>query len=424
MLSKNSFTLLVATCLIPGASAQSKDIQISGARIELGNGQSIAAGTIVIHDGKIASVSERAAPILGDVIDGKGWVIYPGFIDAYSTRGVKIPDAPSTGTPPDTKSSAPPYMWHGNRKGIRSDVVASKNLDIKSGLSDNYAQGITTALLAPGGATIRGIATVVDYTATGNVLSPMAAAEMSFRGGGTGGTGEGYPGTLFGIIALMRQTLADAQYYAAQTNPKKDDALANLGPLLKGQMPAIFAVDSAREMLRATRVADEFSFKLIVGSGRDAFKDIDLLKSKSIPVLVSVDLGIEPTKTQSKEPDSTPQAVLDERYATWVDRTQNAKKLSDAGVPIAFATYGASLDDYLKNIRTLIKGGLSKDVALKAMTSSPASILGVADKVGTIEQGKMANLVIMTGDFSDTKSEVESVYVEGVKTQVKKVASK
>src|SRR5476651_1031901 len=111
-------SLALLGLLASGAFAQTKDIAIVGAKIEIGDGKVIPVGTIVIHDGKITAVGENVmAPAGADTVDGKGLVIYPGFIDAYCTQGLKLPDVPSSGTPPDTRNTAPATMWHNNHRG-------------------------------------------------------------------------------------------------------------------------------------------------------------------------------------------------------------------------------------------------------------------------------------------------------------------
>ncbi len=190
---KHSFMLL--GFFAQGAYAQSSDVAILGAHIEVGDGQVIASGTILIHDGKIAGVGENVVVPSGmTTIDGKGWFVYPGFIDAYSTSGLHLPDVPSAGTAPDSRNTAPASMWHANRKGIRSDVVAAKCLDLGDRMKDAYAMGITTAPLSSGSGSVRGIAfSQSTSSAKGNVLVESAAGELALRGGGGGGGGGGIP---------------------------------------------------------------------------------------------------------------------------------------------------------------------------------------------------------------------------------------
>jgi hypothetical protein len=420
MVFKFKQSLFLLGLLAPAAFAQTKDLAIVGAHIELGNGKSIASGTIFIHDGKIASVGESV--VLPDgitTIDAKGQYVYPGFINAYCTQGLHLPDVPSAGPAPDTRNSAPPTMWHSNKRGIRSDVLAAKCLDIADQLRDAYGMGITTALLSSGSGSVRGIGSVIDYLGKGSVLLSSAAGDLALRGGGGGGGGGGgYPGTLFGVTALTRQVIIDAQAYAADPTAKKDTSFENLKPMVTGQIPTIFTADTARELVRAKRITDEFNLKLIINGGREAYREIDWIKANKTPVILSLDVTDAPSKTPEKGSD-TPQEVLNDRYDIWVEHSKNPKVLSDAGVPLAFSL-GNGFADYLKGVRKLVTAGLPKDVALQAMTSGAATILGVSDKVGTIEIGKLANLVFLSGDFLDDKTTVQGLIIEGAQMDIKK----
>ena len=424
MAFKFRYSVLALALVASAAHAQSKDVVINGAHIEVGDGTVIANGSIVIHDGKITAVgTDVVAPSGADVIDGKGFYVFPGFIDAYSTRGLKLPDAPSSGPLPDSRNTAPATMFHANRKGIRADILASKCLDLSDRLKDSYGMGVTTTLLSSGSGSIRGTASAVDLTSSGNVLAPTVAEEIALKGGFGGGGGGGYPGTLFGVTALVRQVLADAQTYAASDQTKKDPTYENLRPLVTGQIPAMFAADTAREIVRASRIADEFGLKLMVVGAREGYRELDLLKSKSVPVILNLDVTDAPSRKAETGVDATPQAVLEDRYNIWLEHSKNAKTLSDAGVPIAFSL-GASFADYLQGVRKIVAQGLPRDAALKAMTSGAATILGVADKVGTVQPGKFANLVILNGDFVDEKSAIQTVFVEGKRIDLKKGGSK
>jgi imidazolonepropionase-like amidohydrolase len=397
---------------------QGTDVAIVGARIEVGDGRVIESGNVVIRGDRIAAVgADAAVPAGATVVDGKGLTVYPGFIDAYSTRGLKIPDAKAAGTPPDNRNSAPATMWHANRKGIRSEVSAAQALDFKDEVEGKRDQGITTVLVTPGGGMLSGNSAVISLAGTGKVLAPDVATEMGFRNG----SGAGYPGTLFGVTATLRQTLADAQYYGRQAKPEKDPSLDGLQPVLGGKIPALFSVNSAREIGRANRIAEEFGFRMIVNGGNEAYRVVDFLKTRKVPVILSLDVPDEPNRTVGTTPDATPKPILDERYALWQERVGNAKTLSAAGVPIAFgsvSTFGGG--GYLTGIRKLLKAGLPRTAALTAMTKGAAEIFGVSDRVGTVEAGKLASLVVMSGDFANEKSEIKTVFVEGAKFDMKK----
>ncbi len=407
----------------PAAALPKLNLAIVGPAIEVGNGKRLV-GTVVIRDGKIAEVREgEFRPEGVPVLEAKGKTLYPGFIDGFTARGVKTTPNPSEDGRPNVTATAPATMWIGNRKGISPEWRAADNLDVAAD-ADAYKAGLTTALISPGRGSLRGIAAVVDLlpaTETDRVLVGSFGVGMSFRGG----TGTGYPSNILGIIALMRQTLADAQSVldGAPLSPgegKKPSWMASLDalqPLVRGQMPAVFEVALDREILRAFRLGDEFGFKSLIAGGRDSFLVVDELLRRGTSVLLSPSIGTEPANTAppagTPASDITPEPVRLERIARWNEQSRAAEVLAKAGVPFAFSSEGDTLDDFLKNVRLLVKRGLPRETALKALTQNAAKILGLANQLGTIEVGKRANLVLMNGDFAEEKTEVERVWIGG-----------
>ncbi|MFZ4507168.1 MAG: amidohydrolase family protein [Fimbriimonas sp.] len=410
-------------------AVQVPSVAITDARIEIGNGQVIEKGSILITGDKITGIGAGLEiPATASVIDGKGLTIYPGFIDGYFSGGVKIPDAPPAATPPNNTLTAPATMWVKNRKGIRSDIKSAANLDLGEKLTDWQKQGFTAALVAPGGsASLRG-STTFSLLRAGKpeeiALTPEAGQEMSFRNGTTAG----YPDSLLGVIALLRQTLSDGKQFAEkkalEANPEKDPALEGLGPVLAGTVPAMFSVDTRLEIVRATQISKEFGMKLIVLGARDSFKEIDRLKANQTPVILSLNLGSEPSKKLAEGSAFVPQKVLDARYAVWEERAKGAIALDQAKIPFGFASSAAGVEETLKNLRRVISLGLPRASALNALTSQPAAIFGVSDRLGSLEVGKLANLTIMDGDFAADKTEVKMVFVGGVKVDFTKKEEK
>lgn len=403
-------TLLVISLVAVSVSAQ--DVAISGARIEIGNGKTIDNGTILIRGGKIAAVGNNVQIPSGvTTLDAKGMVAYPGFIDGYTSKGLKLPDQTPGASAPSITSVAPPTMWQDNRSGIRAQVSAASCLNFGSSLKDAHAAGITAALFLPGGATIRG-AGAFAYWTDEKVAPKPYGMEMSFRGGGgRPAGGSGYPGTLLGVIALLRQTLYDAQTYAQTPDAKKDADYDALQPVLKATTPAIFAADSDLDIARAISMGAEFGFPIVIEGGRDGYKRAKMLVDKHIAVLANISPGEEPS--QDVAPDGPPKPVLQERHDIWKERSANILRLNEAGVKVAFSSDYDGMDDYLKDIRKLIALGLPKAAALKAMTVTPAEIFGVDKDLGTLETGKQGNVVLMSGDFADEKSKVNKVVVLG-----------
>jgi len=221
-------------------------------------------------------------------------------------------------------------------------------------------------------------------------------------------------------VALLRQTLYDAQRYGKLSKPEKDADYDGLQPVLRAETSAVFAADSEADIQRALKIGDEFGFPVVIQGSRDAYKRGKMLADKKVPVIVDCAIGDEPSVKTS--PDGPPVAVLEERRDQWKERALNVIELQKAGVLFAFSAERDGWSDYLKDVRALIGLGLSKSAALRAMTSAPAEIFGVAREVGTLEKGKVANLVLMNGDFADAKSEVQSVVVLGKVFEYKKEA--
>jgi imidazolonepropionase-like amidohydrolase len=216
-----------------------------------------------------------------------------------------------------------------------------------------------------------------------------------------------------GYIALLRQTLYDAQAYLAAKPEKKDPDLEELGKVFSGT--AVVAADTIPDITRALRLAGEFNLKMFVSGGRNAFQMLPELSG--VPVLASISIGTEPAVRPT--PDGAPAEVLEERRAAWKERSMNVIKLVEAGAKVAFSSDGDGAGSYLANVRKLISMGLKREDALKAMTTTPASLFGMSDW-GSIKKGGVANLVVMDGDFASESSKVKMVFVNGKKFEVTK----
>ncbi len=410
----------VLFCIAPiMVAAQSATTVITEVTVKVGDGRSLENQTVLVADGKILAVG-NLLDFSGNPtkVSGKGKFLYPGFIDAYSTRLQKSAPEPKQEGRPDTNTAARPFMWAGNRKGIYSDFATAGLLDFEKD-SNSFENGITTTFLAPSKGSIRGAGAVVNLlpaTAKDRVILPEGPFGLSYRSG----SGDGYPSNILGVIALMRQVLADAKSTAegVDVGSPKDNlkALTDLGPLLTGKRAGVFEVNLDREIERSSRIAAEFGFKYMVAGGRDAYKTIPLLTKAKAPVLLMVDYNDEPSVEPDKDTvapaDRTPIEYKHERRERWKEQITAPAKLFQAGIPVAFSS-GTSPSDYLKNVRVLIKNGLPVDDALKAMTINPAKIFGLDSQLGTVEVGKMANLVLMSGPMEAESSKVEGLWIAG-----------
>ncbi len=403
---------------------------ITNARVVTVAGPVIDRGTVVIRDGLIAAAGANVtAPADARIIDGTGLTVYPGLIDSSTALGMPQPSPTPTPSPggagagfgqlrPQTSplsalnSAQPP--------GLQPEVLAEDF--IKPGGEQIEAArnaGITTALTAPRQGIWMGQSALINLagdTSQQMIVRSPVALHVGFTPLRTGT----YPNSLMGVFASLRQMLLDAQRYrqALQTyersprgmrRPNQDRSLAALLPVLDGAMPVVMYADREREIARALDFAQEFKLRAIIAGGLDAGRVADRLRESKVPVLLSLNF---PRRTTAALPeaDAEPIRVLRER----VEAPKTAAKLVAARVPFAFQS-GAltNMADFSANLIRAIENGLSRDDALRALTIWPAQILGVADRLGTIEAGKIANLTITRGDLFDRNHRISYVFIDG-----------
>ena len=401
---------------------------IINAKVEVGDGKTIERATIVMQDGIITALGKDAVvPAGAEIQDGKGLTVLPGFIDAFNTKAIKFPkleDKQDDEAPRSDYASA--YMREANRKGVHPDICAADFLDISAATLKSYhAAGFTSAMIAPNGTIVSGTASFVLLNGRASrhaVLAPTSAMVMGFNAG----PGDDYPDSTLGSVAQLRQVLLDTQWHSAVAatyaaggaRPAPYDlALENLKPVLSGAIPPLFEANSAAEIERGLRIAQEFRLKLLISGGNQAWRVTDRLKKANAGVLVSLAFGKEPESKKS-EPDEEPEplAVAKENRRIWQESVSNLAKLQAAGVPIALTMVGCQdYDEFRTNLELAIKAGFSRAGALQALTASAADLLGVGRFVGRIQPGKLANLCLWDGDFVNSKSKVKMVYVDGRK---------
>ena len=401
-------------------SVFAQSIAITNARIITVSGSTIEKGTVVIRDGLIADVGASAnVPADARVFDGNGLTVYPGLIDTNSNVGIvqaRPPGAPGGGggqpqTQPTSNSNYPVGLQPEN-------TVIEKLSGGESQFEQTRNAGFTTVLTVSRDGIFNGQSAVINLagdTVSAMVLRPAYAQHVTYRT--IPGT---YPGSLLGTFSAMRQMFLDAQRLnewkkAYDKNPrgmKRPDADASLEaliPLLNRAMPVVFNANSEIEIIRSLDFAKEFNLRPIIAGGYEAGKVAERLKKADAVVLLSLNF---PKKTTANSPDADPEPLDVLRLR--VEIPKNAAKLSQAGVKFAFQTGGmTSLNDFLANANKAVENGLSKENALKAMTLDSAEILGVADRLGSIEKGKIANLVVTRGDILAKDKAITHVFVDG-----------
>lgn len=436
--------VLVALCLqmLPNvvlAQSSSSGVNtyaITNARIVTVSGSTIEKGTIVIRDGLIAAVGASvSAPADARVIDGNGLSIYPGLIDANTNLGIPQAQRPQGQGGPggggqQQQQQAVSSSGTNYPIGLQPDTSA---MDLIRAGNQQFEQqrnaGITTALTAPRDGIFTGQSAVINLA--GDTVTQMTVrSPYGLHVVFTPLRGVGYPASLLGTFSAIRQMLLDAQRLRDanaiyEKNPKglqrpeQDKSLLALIPVVEGKMPVVMNANSEREIVRALDLADEFKLKAVIAGGVESWKVAERLKKMNVPVLLSINF---PKRTTASVPEADPEpmSVLRAR----VEAPKTAGKLAAAGVRFAFQSGNmTNMSDFISNAVKTTENGLSKDAAIRAMTLSAAEILGVADRTGSIEAGKIANLTITRGDIFGKDAKVSHVFIDGVMFEIKAPAT-
>jgi imidazolonepropionase-like amidohydrolase len=417
-------------------TAQSSSIvAIQGARIVPVQGRVLETGTIVFRDGLIAAVgAKEAVPAGATVIAGKGLTVYPGLIDMGSATGLDLPATPRAENPQTTEDVERVKGEYLRRAHLRAADHLSPG---QTALARAAAAGITAILARPGGDAFRGqsaliqtalapdepqIGAVADPRKGALVIRSPVALHVTFSERPAGGNA--YPNSLMGVIAFVRQAFLDAQHaqaaerYAGNSavpvarrlaaRLPYDAATEALQEALARRLPVAFRGDSSREILRALDMAKAFKLETIVTGAREADLAAADLKTADARVILSLDF---PRRSESLAPDAD-EALSVLRARANAPRT--AAALVKAGVPFAFES-GSLSDprDFIRNAAKAVENGLSREDALRALTLQAATLAGVADRMGTLEAGKIANVLVTEGDLFDEKMTIKHVFVEG-----------
>ena len=413
--------VFIASVLSFSAQTRTDTYAITNAQIVTVSGPNLAKSTIVIRDGLIESVGETAKiPADAQVIDGTGLIIYPGFFDAYTSLGIAAPAPTAPRVPGQTTTANQPSSNSNYPEGLQPDETASDQL--KAGDAQFETQrnaGITTALTVSKDGIFNGQSALIDLagdSVSGMIIKSPVAEHITFTTLRTGG----YPVSLLGTFSALRQMFLDAQRLQTvqkmydkdprgMKRPDNDKSLEALIPLLKGEMPIVFNANKEIEIIRALDFAREFNLKAIIAGGQEAGKVADRLKAQNVPVLLSLDF---PRRTASASAEADPEPI--ELLRLRAETPKTAVRLNQAGVKFAFQSGGMkNISDFLMNANEAVKNGLSKNDAVRAMTLSSAEIFGVENRLGSIEKGKIANLVVSKGDIFDKSKVITQVFVDG-----------
>lgn len=405
-------------------SAFGQSYAVTNARIVTVSGETIENGTVVIRDGLIEAVGAAVkAPADAQVFDGTGLTVYPGFFDTLTSAGLAAPvPRPAGGGTGGGVAAVPQTASTSNSNypaGLRPETMVMD--DLRGGdaqFETNRNAGFTTVVTVGRTGIFNGQSAIINLAGeniSSMVIKSPFAEHISFST-----VGGGYPGSLLGTFSALRQMFLDARrlqeiqkLYAANPKgmkrPDDDKSLEALIPLLNRQIPVIINANRENEIIRALGLIKEFNLKAMIAGGQEAWKAADRLKTQDVPVLLSLNF---PKRTAAASSEADPESMDTLRFRA--ETPKAAVKLAQAGVKFAFQSGGAtSLGDFFSNAGKAVEAGLSKDAAVRAMTLGAAELLGVNDRLGSIEAGKIANLTVVKGDLFGKDRAVKNVFIDG-----------
>ena len=387
---------------------------IRGARVVTVSGADIEGGTVVISGGRITAVGANVtAPAGAQEIDGRGLFVYPGMIDLGTNMGLA-----------EVPSGAPGTMDTQELGDMNPNAAAVWAINPHSShIAVTRVEGVTSVLTMPSGGVISGQAAFINLAGSSPremAVAPTAALVIDFPRVGGGGGFAAFLAAQQGItqdalaqrdrrVEALRNAFRDAAAYGRAQDayakdpksvprPASDIRLAALVAYARGERPVIFRADRERDIRAAVRFADEMKLKPVILGGSESWKATQFLKEHNVPVILD---GVLNMPLREDDP-------YDSLY-------ENAAKLQAEGVRFCISTgdSGAHVRDLPFHAGMAAAYGLPKAEALKAVTLYPAQILGLADRVGSVEQGKLANLVVTDGDILEARTHVRRLFIAG-----------
>jgi len=406
----------------------------TNARIVVAPGRTIAQGTLVIRNGMIEAVGEKITPPADARIwDMKGLTLYAGLIELSSDIGMpkaqQTQPTSSLDLPAQTQQPEKPKgAAHWNTR-MKADFNADEEFTPDAKAAEKLrSQGFTLALATPQREIFRGTSALVnlgDGSASDLVIKRRVAQNVSIEL--VRGLGGGYPNSLMGSIAFIRQSYYDADWYRraqeaytknpiGRKRPEANTALATLADAVQNRLPVVMDASSDLNFLRIAKIGREFSLNLmVVGSGQE-YRRLDAIKAAKVPVIVPLSF---PEAPSVEAPEEAMNVTL-EHLRHCDAAPENASRLQKAGITIALTS--DKLKDpatFLAQLRKATERGLQPDAALAALTTTPARLIGVDKQFGTLDAGKVANFVVADGDLFVEKTKIREVWIDGKRYDVK-----
>ncbi len=396
------------------------------ANIVVKAGEVIQNGTLLVQGQRIAALG-RNQPVPNGylTVDLQGKFIYPSFIDAFSDYG-QPRDSRDGGARAATGGGRSAQVFESSKKGpygwneaIRPETAAKSTFTVDQRQSEELKKigfGAVQSIVRDGiarGSSV--VATLGEARENEVILLPDAGAHYSFN---KGSAQTSYPSSLMGTIALLRQTYYDSEWYAKQQE-EYNISLEAFGKLQA--LPQFFEVDDMLDILRADKIAKEFGKNYIIKTGGNEYQRIADIKAINASLIIPLNFP----KAYDVEDPADARNVTLAQLKHWEMAPANPALLEKADIRFAISPIGLdNLRDFWSNLRLALDNGLSQDHALRALTEIPAEMLGVSDKLGTLEKGKLANFIIASDTLFKEGTVIYENWVQGKKFVATKSGAK
>jgi imidazolonepropionase-like amidohydrolase len=410
-----AFAHVLIFAMAASAQTATSTYAIKGAKIYTLAGAPIESGIVILRDGKIAAVGANAEiPPGAQVIDAKGLEVYPGFFDPITQLGLNEVSAVSATVDISELGDFNPEI-----------VAATAVNPASTHIPVTRASGITHVIAVPGSNTFDlGSGGIIGGQASAFHLAGWTMEEMQIKRSVAmfinwpSITTRTFDFATFSFkdkpypdakkeydksINEMSDWMDRARHYAQASEKgspsqfERDLKLEALVPVVEGKLPVLVAAGKARDIRNAVEFCAKHNLKMILADGAEAWKVKDLLKEKKIPVILGPSQRLP---EEEDDPYDKPMTL--------------ASELHSAGIPIAFASFGTAFSRRLPQYAgTAVAYGLPRDEALKAVTLNAAEMFGIADQVGTIETGKLADLIVTNGDPLELQTQVKYLFIKG-----------
>ena len=381
--------------------------------------EKVENATMIIKDGRVQTIGQKIPiPAGAVVVDLKGKFIYPSFIDLYSSYGIPEAEKAERSARRVQQFNSKKEGAYGWNQALKPEFRAHENFSTDDKAAKKYRDaGFGTVMAHQADGISRGTATLVtlgEDTEHQVILKEETAHILSFK---KGTSPQSYPGSLMGGIALLRQTYLDANWYKSGGKNKELNLSLEAWNEISS-LPAIFDVREKLEGLRAAKLGKEFGVKYILKGNGDEYQRLNELKATGCSMILPVKF---PDAFDVEDPYDAMLVSL-AQMKHWELAPTNLSRIAKAGIEFTLTTDGLDKkSDFLKNVKKAIKHGLSEEEALKAMTHTPAKMMGMSKQVGNLKSGSFANFIVTSDNIFGEKAKIHHNWVKGKPFVLKKL---